>query len=189
MTTVWTNTLGNEFRRRFYKNWYKSKKKAFTKYTQNWSAEAQATNLAKIKKYCSVVRVIAHTQPQVLNNIDVKKAHIMEIQVNGGTSVAQKVDFATGLFERDVSINDVFAEGQICDVLGATKGHGFTGVIKRWGSKLLPKKTHRGYRKVGCIGSWHPSNVQWTVARAGQAGYHHRTEMDKKIYKIGIWFS
>jgi len=71
------------------------------------------------------------------------------------------------------------------DVIGATKGHGFTGVIKRFGCKKLPRKTHRGLRKIGCIGSWHPSRVQWTVARAGQLGYHHRTEMNKKIYKIG----
>jgi len=27
--------------------------------------------------------------------------------------------------------------------------------------------------------------VQFTVPRAGQNGYHHRTEMNKKIYKIG----
>jgi large subunit ribosomal protein L3e len=38
---------------------------------------------------------------------------------------------------------------------------------------------------VGCIGAWHPSRVQWTVPRAGQNGYHHRTEINKKIYRIG----
>jgi len=27
--------------------------------------------------------------------------------------------------------------------------------------------------------------VQFTVARAGQKGYHHRTEINKKIYRIG----
>jgi len=25
----------------------------------------------------------------------------------------------------------------------------------------------------------------FTVARAGQMGYHHRTEMNKKIYRVG----
>merc|ERR1712046_120922 len=29
------------------------------------------------------------------------------------------------------------------------------------------------------------AKVQWTVPRAGQNGYHHRTEMNKKVYKIG----
>lgn len=26
--------------------------------------------------------------------------------------------------------------------------------------------------------------MSWTVGRAGQVGYHHRTEMNKKIYRI-----
>lgn len=38
---------------------------------------------------------------------------------------------------------------------------------------------------MACIGAWHPSRVQFTVARAGQKGYHHRTEMNKKVYRIG----
>ena len=63
--------------------------------------------------------------------------------------------------------------------------HIFKGVTFRWGTKKLPRKTHKGLRKVACIGAWHPSRVQYSVARAGQKGYHHRTEMNKKIYRIG----
>jgi len=59
------------------------------------------------------------------------------------------------------------------------------GVTSRWHTKKLPRKTHKGLRKVACIGAWHPSRVSFTVARAGQKGYHHRTEMNKKIYRIG----
>ena len=40
--------------------------------------------------------------------------------------------------------------------------------------------------QVACIGAWHPARVSWTVARAGQHGFHHRTEMNKKIYKVGL---
>ncbi|KAG0252828.1 60S ribosomal protein L3, partial [Mortierella polycephala] len=64
-------------------------------------------------------------------------------------------------------------------------GHGFEGVTHRWGTKKLPRKTHKGLRKVACIGAWHPSRVMYSVARAGQNGYHHRTEVNKKIYRIG----
>ena len=39
---------------------------------------------------------------------------------------------------------------------------------------------------MACIGAWHPARVSWTVARAGQHGFHHRTEMNKKIYKVGL---
>ena len=38
---------------------------------------------------------------------------------------------------------------------------------------------------MACIGAWHPSRVRFTVARAGQKGYHHRTEINKKIYRVG----
>ena len=60
-----------------------------------------------------------------------------------------------------------------------------TGVTSRWHTKKLPRKTHKGLRKVACIGAWHPSRVQFSIARAGQKGYHHRTEINKKIYRIG----
>jgi len=184
LTTAWAKNLSEEFRRRFYKNWFDSKKKAFTKYVSSFDDKKFKAQLNRIKKYCTVVRAICHNQPNLVRNIDVKKAHVLEIQINGGT-VAQKVDFATGFFEKDVKVTDVFNVGGTLDVIGVTKGHGFEGVVKRWGPKLLPKKTHRGYRKIGCIGAWHPSRVAWTIARAGQMGYHHRTEINKRIYHIG----
>jgi large subunit ribosomal protein L3e len=60
----------------------------------------------------------------------------------------------------------------------------FPGVTSRWHTKKLPRKTHKGLRKVACVGAWHPSRIQFTVARAGQKGYHHRTEINKKIYDL-----
>lgn len=39
--------------------------------------------------------------------------------------------------------------------------------------------------QVACIGAWHPARVSWTVARSGQMGFHHRTEMNKKVYRVG----
>jgi len=66
-----------------------------------------------------------------------------------------------------------------------TKGKGYSGVVSRWGVARLPRKTHRGLRKVACIGAWHPARVAFQISRAGQNGYHHRTEINKKIYRIG----
>merc|ERR1719378_1433995 len=71
------------------------------------------------------------------------------------------------------------------DVIGVTKGKGFNGVVTRWGVTRLARKSHRGLRKVACIGSWHPARVQFQVPRAGQLGYGHRTEINKKIYRVG----
>ena len=49
-----------------------------------------------------------------------------------------------------------------------------SGVTYRWGTKKLPRKTHKGLRKVACIGAWHPARVGFAVPRGGQFGYHHR---------------
>lgn len=76
-----------------------------------------------------------------------KKAHIMEIQVNGGT-VAEKVDWAKEQFEKTISVDTVFSQDEMIDCIGVTKGKGFKGVTSRWHTKKLPRKTHKGLRKV-----------------------------------------
>jgi len=184
--TVWAEHLDEQVRRRFYKNWYHSKEKAFTKYAKKWADGHKEIDalLARIKKHCQVIRVLAHTQVRKVP-VGQKKAHIMEIQVNGGASIAEKVDFAFGLFEKEVSVDSLFAPNDMIDTIAITRGHGYKGVVSRWGVTRLPRKTHKGLRKVACIGAWHPSHVAWTVARAGQKGYFHRTEINKKIYKMG----
>jgi large subunit ribosomal protein L3e len=204
LTTVWASHLSDELKRRFYKNWYRSKKKAFTKYAKKHAEDGGKSitrELERIRKYCTVVRVLAHTQIRK-TGLSQKKAHLMEIQVNGG-SVSDKVEFAHGLFEKPVEVGSLFEQDEVVDVIAVTKGHGFEGVTHRWGTKKLPRKTHKGLRKVACIGAWHPSKVMFSVGRAGQStlkcqlriyklssrasadGYHHRTELNKKIYRIG----
>jgi large subunit ribosomal protein L3e len=168
------------------RNWYRSKKKAFTRYAKKFSennGQSISREMERIKKYCTVVRVLCHTQLSK-TGLKQKKAHLMEIQVNGG-SVADKVEFARTNFEKEIEVSSIFEQDQVIDVIAVTKGHGYEGVTARWGTKKLPRKTHRGLRKVACIGAWHPSNVMFSVARSGQDGYHQRTEMNKKIYRIG----
>merc|ERR1712023_399267 len=185
MTTAWAQHLSKECKRRFYKNWCASKdKKAFSRYAKKYTeGDGIASEKEKIEKNCSILRVLCHTQISKLN-FRQKKAHICEIQVNGG-SMADKIAFAEGLFEKPVAIDSVFEQNEMIDAIAITKGKGYEGVVTRWGVTKLPRKTHKGLRKVACIGSWHPSRVKFTVARAGQNGYHHRTELNKKIYRIG----
>merc|ERR1712062_884543 len=163
LKTVWAEHIGEECKRRFYKNWSQSK-----------------------KKYCTTIRIIVHTQMKLLRRRQ-KKAHIMEVQLNGG-SIADKVNFAREHFEKEVPVGEVFAQDEMIDVIGVAKGHGYKGVTSRWHTKKLPRKTHKGLRKVACIGAWHPSRIQSTVPRAGQKGYHHRTEVNKKIYRMGAGY-
>jgi large subunit ribosomal protein L3e len=185
LTTVWAAHLSDDVKRRFYKNWYRSKRKAFTKYAKKCAEKPQDVQfeLDRIKKYCQVVRVLAHTQIRKVK-LRQKAAHLLEIQVNGG-DVDAKVEFAKNLFEKDVSVDNVVSEGEVVDICAATRGHGFEGVVTRWGVSRLPRKTHRGLRKVACIGAWHPARVRFTCARAGQMGYHHRTEINKRVLRVG----
>ncbi|KAL0454481.1 UNVERIFIED_CONTAM: 60S ribosomal protein L3-2 [Sesamum latifolium] len=161
LNTVWAQHLSEEVKRRFYKNWCKSKKKAFTKYakkldTEEGKKDIQA-QLEKMKKYCTVIRVLAHTQIRKMKGLKQKKAHLMEIQVNGG-DVAKKVDYAYSFFEKQIPIDAVFQKDEMIDIIGVTKGKGYEGVVTRWVSRAFH--------------GW-------------QNGYHHRTEMNKKIYKLG----
>ena len=93
LTTVWASHLSDAVKRRFYKNWYRRSKdekgvsKAFSKYNKKWTEQdgkAIEKDLERIKRYCSVVRVLAHTQVKEVP-VGQKKAHLMEIQLNGGT--------------------------------------------------------------------------------------------------------
>jgi len=187
LTAVWAHHLSEEVKRSFYKNWYRAKKKAYSRYAAKAETDEgkkeEADALERIKKNCQVVRLLAHTQASKIPGRQ-KKAHLVEIQVNGG-ECPEKVDFARGLFEQKITVDMVFHKDQMIDVIGVSKGKGYNGVVSRWGVTRLPRKTHRGLRKVACIGSWHPARVGFSVARAGQAGYHHRTELNKKVYRIG----
>ena len=123
---------------------YKSKKKAFTKYAAKYSEKGSIEKeLADLKKVVEetggCIRAICHTQVRRVKNLKSKKAHLMEIQVNGGKSVSDKVDFCTKYFEKSIPIDGVFLDNEMIDVIGITKGHGMEGVITRWGVTRLPR--------------------------------------------------
>ncbi|CDU16718.1 hypothetical protein YYC_03676 [Plasmodium yoelii 17X] len=183
LTAVWANHVSDEFRRRYYKNWYKSDKKAFTK-CLNIPDTTKEKLYNRIEKYCTILRAVCHTQPSK-TPLRLKKAHIMEIQINGG-HMKDKINFVKELLEKNIPVTNVFNTNEMIDVISVTKGHGTKGVVSRYGVKRLPRKTHRGLRKVACIGAWHPARVQFQVPRHGQKGYFHRTERNKKIYRIGL---
>ena len=186
VTALYAQHINESMKRTYYKRWYKSEKRAFANYEANYNepaAKKQREQKIRALKKCDIVRLVAHTQMDKLP-LKQKKAEVCEIQINGG-SAADKVEFGLALLEKEIPVDTVFAPEELIDVIGATKGHGFQGVIKRFGVKHLPRKTHRGLRKVACIGAWHPARVAWTVARAGQLGFFKRTQINKKIYRVG----
>jgi large subunit ribosomal protein L3e len=141
-------------------------------------------DIEELKKSSDVIRVLVHSQVHKISPIRQKKAHIAEIQINGG-SVSDKVDFAIERLEKEITVDQVFSKDEPIDTIGVTKGKGFQGCVKRWGTRILPRKTNKGIRKVACIGAWHPSRVMYSVARAGQLGFHRRTQNNLAVYGIG----
>lgn len=55
-----------------------------------------------------------------------KKAHIMEIQLNGG-SIEDKVKWAREHLEKPIPVANVFSPDEMIDCIGVTKGHGMKG--------------------------------------------------------------
>jgi len=113
-----------------------------------------------------------------------KKPIVLEVGVSGGDLKAQ-VEFVRGLIGKKVKFTDVFKAGMYVDVLGITKGKGFEGPITRFGVKRKQHKSRKSVRAVAVIGPWHPAAVMYTVARAGQMGFHQRTETGKRILLVG----
>ena len=113
-----------------------------------------------------------------------KKPIVLEIGVSGADTKSQ-VDFLGGLLGKTVKFADIFKAGMYVDVLGITKGKGFEGPVTRFGVKRKQHKSRKSVRAVGVIGPWHPAAVMYTVARAGQMGFHQRTESGKRILLVG----
>ncbi len=80
-----------------------------------------------------------------------------------------------------------FADGDHVDVVGLTKGHGFTGVIKRWNHHRL-KMTHGVgpvHREVGSMGAnSSPSRVFKNKQMPGQYGNERVTIQNLEIVKV-----
>ena len=82
---------------------------------------------------------------------------------------------------------DMFSEGDIVDVTGISKGHGFTGVIKRWNQRRL-KMTHGVgpvHREVGSMGANStPSRVFKGKKMPGHYGHETITVQNLKVVRV-----
>lgn len=82
---------------------------------------------------------------------------------------------------------DVFAAGDRVDVHGVTKGHGYSGVIKRWNQHRL-KETHGVgpvHREPGSMGAnSSPSRVFKNKHLAGQYGCENVTVQNLEVVRV-----
>ena len=82
---------------------------------------------------------------------------------------------------------DMFAQGDMVDVTGITKGHGFSGTIKRWNHHRL-KMTHGVgpvHREVGSTGANStPSKKIKGLKSPGRYGHERVTIQNLEIVKV-----
>lgn len=84
---------------------------------------------------------------------------------------------------------DTFAQGECVDVTGLTKGHGYTGAIKRWNHHRLRMTHGTGpvHRQVGSMGACStPSRVYKNKKMAGQYGHEQVTMLNLDVVKIDV---
>ena len=96
-------------------------------------------------------------------------------------------------FEDDSAYNvgdeikaDVFAEGDKIDVTGISKGHGYAGTVKRWGTHRGPMTHGSGYhRGVGSMGACStPSRVMKNKRLPGHMGVEQVTVQNLDVVKV-----
>merc|ERR1719242_2003028 len=107
--TVWANNLSESFRRRHSKHWMNGRKRAFEHCKSKSDAEKDKVT-ERISQNADVVRLVCHTQmKKKLKHLRQKKAHVMEIQVNGG-DVSDKIAFCKSKLEQEIPVSDVFGK-------------------------------------------------------------------------------
>jgi len=136
-------------------------------------------NLDRVAK----IRVIAITQPKQVS-VPKKKPDVAEVEIGGGT-VQQQFEYAKSLIGKTVTPAEIFKDGQYVDVIAVSTGKGFQGPVKRWGVTILQHKGRKTKRGIATLGPWSPHHVMYSVPRAGQMGFHQRTEYNKRILKMG----
>ena len=98
-----------------------------------------------------------------------------------------KLDGAAGMNVGDVVKADTFAAGDMIDVTGISKGHGYQGVVKRHGAGRTPM-THGGgpvHRHAGSMGaSSHQSRIFPGKIGAGQMGNEQVTIENLEVVKV-----
>ncbi|MBW2972602.1 50S ribosomal protein L3, partial [Candidatus Woesearchaeota archaeon] len=129
------------------------------------------------------LRVLMQTQPK-MTGIGKKKPEIFEVNVGGKKE--DKLAFAKENLGKELSVKDVFSEGQLIDIRAVTKGKGFQGPVKRFGIKVRHHKSEKTKRGPGSLGGWSKQgHVMYRVAHAGQMGFHNRVDYNKQIMMIG----
>ena len=97
-----------------------------------------------------------------------------------------RLDDCSALNVGSVVTVDTFAAGEKVDITGITKGHGYTGAIKRWNLHKL-RMTHGVgpvHRQSGSMGVIDPARIFKNKKMAGQWGNEQVTVLNLEVVKI-----
>lgn len=146
-------------------------------------SETKVEDAEKLLDQVARIKLIVHTQPW-LAGIRKKTPEVLEIPLGGDVKSAW--EYAKNVLGKEITIKDVFQEGEYIDIISVTKGKGFEGVVKRFGVKIYPRpyKTDKKARAVQSKGAWGMRKIFPTTPFPGQMGFHRRTELNKLILKI-----
>ena len=129
------------------------------------------------------IRLLVYTQPK-LAGIGKKKPEMFEVGIGGSKDEA--LAYAKEKLGKEISLEEVFTEGQLLDVHSITKGKGYQGAVKRFGVNIRSHKSEKTKRGVGSLGPWKAqAHIMWKVPAAGKHGCFTRTEYNKWLLKIG----
>ena len=116
-----------------------------------------------------------------------EKGHFAKANVNGKKFLKEfKIDDDSAYNVGDEIKADIFAEGDKIDVTGISKGHGYAGTVKRWGTHRGPMTHGSGYhRGVGSMGACStPSRVMKNKKLPGHMGVEQVTIQNLDVVKV-----
>lgn len=118
-----------------------------------------------------------------------ERGHFRKAEVAAGVATREFKKRGDGELKlgQAVSVADVFQPGDLVDVSGRSKGHGYAGVIKRHHFSGFPGShgTHEYFRHGGAIGNRsYPGRVRKGLRMAGQMGNEPATVLNLKVVEI-----
>jgi len=117
-----------------------------------------------------------------------EKGHAAKAQANPKRFIKEIAGEEMAVFEvgQEVKAN-IFAEGDIVDVTGTSKGKGYQGVIKRWNFHRGPAAHGSGYhRGTGSMGAIGISIIRKGRKLAGRMGGEQVTVQNLEVIKIDL---
>ncbi len=116
-----------------------------------------------------------------------EKGHFAKANVNVKRYLKEfKLDNAEELNLGDEIKVDIFEAGEVLDVTGTSKGHGFAGTVKRWGTHRGPMSHgshyHRAPGSLGACSS--PSRVYKGKKLPGHFGVEKVTVQNLSLVKV-----